>query len=118
MDNSIIELSRYKPSGVLVYNDECIPPILHLSIPEDLIDFSVIGITNLDDVSECIPYYILNKSGKWIDVEFKHLSKFPGYHRYKISGFVGSETVLLYFSYRVQSDNPDKPYIYMKRGVN
>lgn len=113
-----MELSKFKPSGVIVYSDENIPPILHLSIPEDLIDFTVISITDLDDLSERIPHHIVNKCGKWLDVEFKHLSKFPGYHRYRISGFIGDETVFLYFSYRIQSDNPDKPYIYMKRGVN
>lgn len=118
MDNSILKLQSCKPLDVSVYNDESMPPIIHLLIPDESLNINIIDLVDLDNSSEYIPSCILNKSGKWIDIESKHLSKDPGYHRYRISGQCKSESVYLYFSYRIQSDNPDKPYIYMRRGVS
>ena len=116
MDNSIIKLYKCRVSNTQIFNDISMPTILHLEIPEDCVGLCIITFSNLDSLSEYCPPDILNMSGKWIDVESRHLDKAPGFHRYRIQGNKAGEMISLYFNYRVQSDNPEKPYIYMNRG--
>lgn len=117
MDDSILKLYGCNSREVKIFNDECMPPILHLKLSDSDVNLNLISITYLNDLSEDIPIGILNKCGIWVDVESKHLHKDIGFHRYKISGQCGDRYVDLYFKYRIQSDNPTRPYIYMKRGV-
>lgn len=54
----------------------------------------------------------------WIRAETALFDTEVGYHLYKLSFFDSSidDTVDLYFSYRIQTDNPDKSsYVYMER---
>lgn len=54
---------------------------------------------------------------KWIDVNPGHLDMTPGTHIYGITlvHTTCTEICRLYFTYIIQDDNPEKPYIYMKR---
>lgn len=56
-------------------------------------------------------------SASWIKIHCSKLDLTTGMHVYKLvfNDPVFDETLNLYFSYTVQNDNPDKPYIYMNR---
>lgn len=52
----------------------------------------------------------------WIDVDSCKLNTLTGYHKYQLC-FVNihtDETVIFYFGYQIQDDNPNKPYMYME----
>lgn len=56
-------------------------------------------------------------SRPWLKLKTSSLDLSPGHHIYRL-WFVDSyshDTVSLYFSYILQDDNTDKPYIYMDR---
>lgn len=64
---------------------------------------------NLDVQHEC--------GRVWYQLPFEQLNQSPGHHKYRMR-FVQTQTgltVSLYFAYILQDDNPEKPYIYMKR---
>lgn len=57
------------------------------------------------------------ESPTWLKFRTDFLNKEIGLHVYKLT-FVDTITntlVTLWFSYTIQSDNPDKPYVYMNR---
>lgn len=56
-------------------------------------------------------------SASWIKIHYSKLDLTTGMHVYKLvfNDPVFDETLNLYFSYTVQDDNPDKPYLYMNR---
>ena len=59
----------------------------------------------------------VRESPTWMKIAKDYLNLDIGQHAYKMS-FVNTETdilVSLYFSYIIQNDNPDKPYVYMNR---
>ena len=52
----------------------------------------------------------------WVDVPVTSLNLASGYHAYTMQ-FVSKHTkftINLYFSYTIQDDNPDRPYLYLK----
>lgn len=53
----------------------------------------------------------------WIEIESKVLDTKPGLHIYMLKWInkVTLDVHLQYFSYSIQTDNPEKPYIYMDR---
>lgn len=56
------------------------------------------------------------REGIWLRVNMQYLNLKPGKHTYRLM-FVErySDTDFsLYFSYIIQDDNPEKPYVYMK----
>lgn len=55
----------------------------------------------------------------WFDIAFDSLRQEVGLHIYRMSfvNTVTEDTVALYFGYKIQDDNPDKPYNYMRGGV-
>lgn len=63
-------------------------------------------------------HFIDREPGRpWLKIISGILNKSAGQHIYKLS-FIDRDThdiVAVYFSYIVQDDNPDKPYIYMRR---
>lgn len=56
-------------------------------------------------------------SASWIRIHYSKLDLTTGMHVYKLSfnDPVFDEMLNLYFSYTIQNDSPDKPYIYMNR---
>lgn len=64
----------------------------------------------------------VDKNQKWIRIPKESLDLSEGSHVYEIileqnsfyDKYLDSKSSV-YFSYRIQNDNPDKPYIYMKR---
>jgi len=63
------------------------------------------------------PNTVTKESPTWLKFETDFINKEIGMHSYKIT-FVNRVTdvlLSLWFAYHIQSDNPDKPYVYMKR---
>lgn len=56
-------------------------------------------------------------SKPWFKADINEMNLDSGQHVYKMSfvNRITNDTCSLYFSYIIQDDNPDKPYIYMKR---
>lgn len=58
------------------------------------------------------------KENIWVKIPKDKLNLSAGNHVYRIklqSVYSEDTVVMLYFSYIIQDDNPDKPYIYMNR---
>lgn len=84
-------------------------------------------IHRLYDVHEMSPKWVAVESFQdkftskqptpWIDVKSLDLNLAPGYHKYRLSfiDICTNDTTYLYFAYQVQTDAPDKPYLYMER---
>lgn len=63
------------------------------------------------------PDTVRKESPTWLKFTTDFINKEIGMHSYKIT-FVDTVTDVLtslWFAYIIQSDNPDKPYVYMKR---
>ena len=63
------------------------------------------------------PDTVRKESPTWLKFTTDFINKEIGLHIYKIT-FVDTVTDVvtsLWFSYTIQNDNPDKPYVYMKR---
>lgn len=80
----------------------------------------------LFQVDELVPEYkefsffhVIDKecNKPWFKITSEYLNLDPGQHVYKMSfvNRITNDTCSLYFSYIIQDDSPDKPYIYMKR---
>ncbi len=68
------------------------------------------------DNSKLFPDTFQRTAQCWIQVNMEYLNLKPGKHTYKLD-FVDRFTdtdFSLYFSYIIQDDNPEKPYVYMK----
>jgi hypothetical protein len=96
-----------------------------LKIPEDVNRYYTLFDVDADidklvepNTKSNILENIQKELGKpWLRINSTTLNKKPGQHIYKFS-FINTENddiLFLYFSYILQHDNPDKPYIYMRR---
>jgi len=115
--NAVTQQEVGHDSGL--FNVDETTDILHIKLPSYIIrDYSLSSIkanTNQTDVEDIAQYAKFIPYRKWIDIESSYLDLTIGYHMYQIS-FVSKLTgdiVYLYFAYRIQSNNPDKPYYYM-----
>lgn len=78
-------------------------------VEEKLKDGSLRGVIFPDTVRK--------ESPTWLKLTTTLINKEIGLHIYKLT-FVDTETDVLtslWFSYTIQNDNPDKPYVYMER---
>jgi len=71
------------------------------------------------DNSNIYPDTFIRESQCWIRVNFGFLNLKPGKHTYRLYlvNRYESTDFSLYFSYYIQDDNPEKPYVYMKPGI-
>lgn len=83
-------------------------------------DVTVEDITNYDtgeevEISEYT--YFRNMKSSWIRLSTEVLDNEVGMHTYKIelTDDRTKDKLYLYFSYTIQDDNLDKPYVYMER---
>ena len=63
------------------------------------------------------PATVRKESPTWLKFKTDFINKEIGMHTYKVT-FVDTATdvlLSLWFAYIIQNDNPDKPYVYMKR---
>lgn len=111
-----------------IVNKRQLSPYLWLELPHSCASalslYSISGMKS--DIKDTSEFESLNFEGKllreckkpWIRAETSLFDTETGYHLYKLSFFDSAidDTVDLYFSYRIQTDNPDKSsYVYMER---
>lgn len=111
----------------VVINSNQLDFYMWFEMPHHLAKYlSLFDITEMKSDSESVKIDFVRKVKRehkkpWICAETELFNTKPGYHIYKFS-FYDTEmntTLSLYFSYHIQTDNPDKSsYIYMKREEN
>lgn len=111
------------PKNTPVVNKLQFEPYIWISIAsarkKHLIVYEICEILedNTKDTSNQITKYTCDKCKPWIQIQSEYMNTKVGYHLYRI-GFIDPVTddiCYMFFSYIIQDDNPDKPYIYMKR---
>ena len=120
----VLELSPINQvyDHVPVINKDSFEYFIYLHIPSEIarssVLFDVKDITSSPDTSvDYEKFFIRDCMKPWIRVESRILDLTSGQHTYKLQ-FINKhtdDTFSLYFSYIVQDDNVDKPYIYMNR---
>lgn len=107
-------------SNTNVFNIQNFADTICVKLPDDFPrDFELIGMYNLETNSgvdfEDYVEHIMYKP--WVDIQKSILSTEIGQHIYRLDfmqhGF--SMCATCWFSYIIQDDHPETPYIYMKR---
>ena len=92
----------------------------HLECDPDLmINSNIISVKEIPNGDELNHEEVFNKiNNTWIDISVSNINTEVGYHLYRITMQDKSfnDLFILYFSYIIQDDNPEKSYIYMDRG--
>lgn len=101
----------------IVINPVELDDSIHLNFRDPILLFRPIEIREITD-SECDPlkfiHFSFQQGHPWIDVPSSELNQSPGYHKYLVRFLTkGDDTFSWYFSYTIQTESPDKPYIYM-----
>ena len=104
-----------------VFNVDTLPDVVWIRIPDGCNLDAVTSISELDSTHSV--EYTRDACKPWIQVSAKLLDADVGHHVYSIlmhhtelyESIDLSVNYMLYFSYIIQNDNPDKPYIYMDR---
>lgn len=120
-DHNVLEAFDY--DNVLFHNRtlnlELLGPIVHIKIDDPIIRECRFLTAYESSTQQTIDLYVYDKCHLlWIDIPVENLNLDIGMHVYTLE-FVNTatgDTVFEYFCYTIQSDNPDKPYIYMNRG--
>lgn len=104
-----------------IFNQSTVEYFLWVKLPSD-----IIKDCELYQVDECQPnnreVNWLNSIERdhnkpWLKITFRIFSNHVGMHIYKLS-FINrytNDVVPLYIAYIIQDDNPDKPYVYMRK---
>lgn len=113
-----------------IFNINEIENILWLKIPDpskydsahssDLFLKSVYELNSTDEFVELDFTDDIERDSRrvWLKINTNMLNTSPGFHMYKFM-FIDTrfnEEQNFFFAYKIQTDNPDKPYIYMNRG--
>lgn len=108
------------PLHTRIYNSMDFSEIVCVKLPPQMPrDMVLIGIYNLN-ASEELDFndqVTRDEYKPWIDINSSILDLTPGQHTYRLT-FRKEECKLnatCWFSYIIQENNPEKPYIYMKR---
>lgn len=77
----------------------------------------LISIVNNADAQDTILSNPMTLNSRWVDIPCKILDTSIGIHTYclAIANSITQEIYRLYFTYLIQDDTPDTPYIYMNR---
>ena len=108
------------PLYTVMYNKADFSEIVCVKLPPTLPrDMQLTEIYNLD-ASESLDYddYVTRDENRpWIDIQSSILDVTAGQHTYRMTfAKLGCKlTATCWFSYIIQDNNPEKPYIYMKR---
>lgn len=103
-----------------VFNISNFADVVCVKLPNDFPrDFELTGMYNLEDDKELdySDYVIFHKYRPWVDVSKSILNTDIGQHIYRLD-FTHPDTYIgatCWFSYIIQDNHPDQPYIYMKR---
>jgi len=108
------------PKYTELFNSAEIPDIICVKFPDNLPrDFELSGIYYLNDnkIIDFDGHVTRSENRPWIDINKDILDFKAGQHTYRLT-FTKPEMVLTaicWFSYIIQDNFVDKPYIYMKR---
>ena len=100
-----------------VIKDILFPKCLLVEIPEELRSNSIFfKISELNGDSKKLEGKISVPNKTWIEIDSNGLNLSIGQHIYELKFLVNElDVVNYYFIYNIQSDNPDKPYLYMEK---
>lgn len=111
------------PSNLILFNSKELNDYLWIRLPKlftrlfDVVDISEMiseETKSIEDLSEVF------KENIWVKIPVNILNVSIGMHIYSITlqrkecYQYEENRFVLYFSYMIQDDNPDKPYVYMK----
>lgn len=123
---NIIEACIYKnlPKHTKVWNTDTLEHHTWINVPVELSKshelFQVDEISS-DNIEVDFTDKIMRECNRpWFKVTTSILNTDPGQHIYKMS-FINrftNDISCLYFSYIIQDDDPEKPYIYMNRDID
>ena len=108
-----------------IINKSQINYYIDVEIPHDISKkYRLYDIVRVAELNKDGGYESINFTGKvikecghpWLKIEFSLLSDDIGYHMYKFSfiDVVTKSIINLYLTYQIQSDTPERSYIYMK----
>lgn len=108
-------------SQTCIFSECQIESVLYVRVPYQICtQYDLLNITQVSDsvntpidTDEYVTYL---RYRPWIDIVSSALDMTPGHHMYRIQ-FKQRYTNIptsLFFAYTIQSDNPEKPYIYME----
>lgn len=109
-----IDISKYSK---LINKDE-FDYYIYIKVPSEYIHNYV--LTDVNKLGEhpgkvCLIKYVDYLGGPWYRIHSDVLDKKVGYSRYQLKFVEKHDNTIssLYFSYILQDDHPDKPYLYM-----
>lgn len=90
-----------------------------LEIPKALAKFlTIVSIAEIGMEETLVPHdgYTRQEKYPWIEFPISSMNEAPGFHMYQLTFSVDNrnEEQFLYFCYTVQTDRPERSYIYMK----
>ena len=100
-----------------VINRSNMPPIVHINLPDYVVNnHYILNTISEVDSDESLSFDCCFPT-PWIDIMSSNLNCSSGMHTYRLTFLdsQNSDVLYMYFSYIIQDDNPDTPYIYMKR---
>lgn len=101
-------------SNVPVINLKYIDYYIWFKLPNELLNSDLIQIDEISENKYKIDLNQFEKVNKlWLACKYDVLNLDPGQHIYKFSFKTDNDIISYYFSYIIQTDNPDKPYYYM-----
>lgn len=100
-----------------VFNLENFGPTLHVELVHNIYrDLRLYNIYNIETYDEISRYYHREETmHPWIDIPVDVLDLKVGLHTYRIefANSITGDVYYQYFTYTIQDDCPDKPYIYV-----
>lgn len=113
-----LPLCTYADLGPLctVINIHEFTDVVYIKFSQPIMQLRPIEVREITDVeAETATQFTYVQGRPWLDIRSDQLNQKSGYHKYVVK-FLNSTTnslVQYYFSYILQTENPDKPYIYM-----
>lgn len=121
----ILDSGKYEEASSLhkVFNYRCLNEELLVKLPEVILPrkFQLSSIFQVSPVIkelDSIHVESCKQTNTWLIIPWNILDRSVGYHIYKIvfrNLYMPTFDCDVYFSYTIQNDDPEKPYIYMKR---
>lgn len=113
--------AKYEDSvhgNVKIFTLALFGPMVHVRIPDNVHkNYRLLRVSNADSGEDVHQYVYDELLSPWIDFPVDILEKSAKVHTYilEFESLLTHDNLFLYFAYQIQNDNPDQPYIYMKR---
>ena len=119
---TVIQSSKLSdlPLHTVIYNSKDFSEVVCVKLPPQMPrDMQLIEIYNLNSSEDLdfTDFVTRDENRPWIDIQSSILDTTAGQHTYRMT-FAKEDvklTATCWFSYIIQDNNPEKPYIYMKR---